>query len=219
MAESGGRTDMPPLSTSRIVDTALDLIAADGGELTMRNLARALGATPMSLYRHVRDKADLETLIADRILEDVDTTLPPGDWREQAAALHGELRRVLLARPAVGRLVTAGWVSARGRTRLQDRLYGVLREAGFRGPDVVIAADALELFTLGSICHDLSDIARAADPAVPGRLAHVTADGTPNLVEYAVFLARRDAGVLFASGYAALLEGLDAALVRNPAET
>jgi AcrR family transcriptional regulator len=202
------------LNAQRIVTAALERIEADGAAaLTMRNVARSLGATPMSLYRHVRDKAELEALVVDRVLDGVADVAFEGDWRERAAALHGELRRVLLERPAVGRLVTERWAGSRGRTRIQDRLYGILREAGFSGPDVVIAADALELYTLGSICHDLTDTMRS-ERAGSGRLAHIGMDATPNLVEYAVWLVKRDADVMFASGYAALLEGLEAALAR-----
>jgi AcrR family transcriptional regulator len=201
-----------PLNAQRIVTAALERIEADGAAaLTMRNVARSLGTTPMSLYRHVRDKAELEGLVVDRVLEGVADVELAGAWRERAAALHGELRRVMLERPAVGRLVIECWASSRGRTRIQDRLYGILQEAGFTGPDVVIAADALELFTLGSVCHDLADGSRA-EGAGAGRLAHIGVESTPNLVEYAVYLVKRDSEVMFASGYAALLEGLEAAL-------
>lgn len=202
-----------PLNVNRIVTAALERIEADGAAaLTMRNVARSLGATPMSLYRHVRDKAELESLVVDRVLDGVAAVELSGDWRERASALHGELRRVLLERPAVGRLVIDCWASSRGRTRIQDCLFGILQEAGFSGPDVVIAADALELYTLGSVCHDLTDASRA-DRSGAGRLAHIDVESTPNLVEYAVYLVKRDAGVMFASGHAALLEGLESALV------
>jgi AcrR family transcriptional regulator len=200
----------------RVVTAALEQIEVNGAAaLTMRNVARALDATPMSLYRHVRDKAELEALVVDRVLEGVASVRLEGGWREKATALHGELRRVLLERPAAGRLVIDGWARSRGRIRIQDRLYGVLQEAGFSGPDVVIAADALELYALGSICHDLADSTRRAGGSDTGRLAHVGLEATPNLVEYAVYLVKRDADVMFASGYAALVEGLEAVLART----
>lgn len=210
MAENGAGA----LSTKRIVDAALERIEAEGaGALTMRNVARALGTTPMSLYRHVRDKAELELRVVDRVLEPVAEVDSSGDWRQRATGLHGELRRVLLERPAVGRLVLDCWARSRSRTRIQNRLFGILQEAGFSGPDVVIAADALELYALGAVCRDLSERSSDETSAGPGgRVAYIDVDTTPNLVDYAVFLIRRDADVMFASGYAALLEGLEAAL-------
>jgi AcrR family transcriptional regulator len=216
MTESTGEPGQP-LSMERVVTAALEQIEVNGAAaLTMRNVAKALGATPMSLYRHVRDKAELEALVVDRVLEGVASVRLDGGWREKATALHGELRRVLLERPAAGRLVIDGWARSRGRIRIQDRLYGILQEAGFSGPDVVIAADALELYALGSICHDLADSSRpAGGGSDTGRLAHVGTESTPNLVEYAVYLVKRDADVMFASGYAALVEGLEAVLART----
>lgn len=212
MAGDGGAG---ALNAERIVDEALERVDAEGvAGLTMRNLAKALGSTPMSLYRHVRDKAELEALLVDRVLEGVAAVGLEGDWRERAAGLHAELRRALLARPGLGRLALERWSRSRGRARIQDRLFGILQEAGFRGPDVVIAADALELFALGSISHDLSTLDAGGSTAT-GRLAHIGIETTPNLVDYSVYLIRRDPDVMFASGHAALLEGLEAALVRE----
>jgi AcrR family transcriptional regulator len=205
------------LSAERIVDAALERIEVEGAEaLTMRNVARALGATPMSLYRHIRDKAELEVRVVDRVLGGAAATDAEGDWRERVTSLHTGLRQVLLDRPAVGHLAIDCWARSRGRTRIQDRLYAILQDAGFSGPDVVIAADALELYTLGAICRDLSELALSAtgESGLGSRVAYVDVDTTPHLVDYAVYLIRRDADVMFASGYAALLEGLEAALTR-----
>ena len=53
-----------PLSVERIVDTALDIVAAEGFEaLTMRRVAAALDTGPASLYAHVVNKADLDELL------------------------------------------------------------------------------------------------------------------------------------------------------------
>ena len=50
----------PRLSRHEIVREALALVRRRGREsLTMRSLAEELGCGPMSLYSHVRDKAEL----------------------------------------------------------------------------------------------------------------------------------------------------------------
>eukprot|EP01034_Spumella_vulgaris_P047073 gene47073-58734_t len=60
-----------------ILAAALALLDEGGGQgLTMRALATRLGVTPMSLYRHVEDRAGLLRALSDRVyagvLEGVD---------------------------------------------------------------------------------------------------------------------------------------------------
>ncbi|MDV6012811.1 TetR/AcrR family transcriptional regulator [Haloechinothrix sp. LS1_15] len=58
----------PSLTLDRIVDTAIAIADAEGTEaLSMRRVARELGAGAMSLYRYVPGKAELLTLMLDRI--------------------------------------------------------------------------------------------------------------------------------------------------------
>lgn len=54
----------PALSRQRVVATAIEMADAEGlGALSMRRVAADLGTATMSLYRHVRSKDDLLTLM------------------------------------------------------------------------------------------------------------------------------------------------------------
>jgi len=195
------------LDAGRIAEAALELIDRQGlAGLTMRRLAEACGSTPMTLYRHVRDRAELERLVAERVLERVPPARPLADWRDGVGELMGGLRGTVLRSPGPGRLVLSCWPALRGRSRIMDQLYGVLLSAGYKGPDVVIAADAIELYVMGAIAHDL------ADAPVTGRLAHVGVELTPHLVEFAAYLVKRDADVMYASGLDVVIRGLEETL-------
>lgn len=202
------------LSVERVVEEAERIVGSGGLEsLTMRRLAESLGTTAMSLYRHVRDKDDLVERIVDRRLGTVADREHAGGWREGLAALHGELRRVLLEDEGVARAFIGRPSSGPNQARILERMLEYLVEGGFRGPDVVIASDALYVYTLGSVCHD------ATRPVAewPRHLAR--AEGaTPRLAEHARYLQRREPDVMFAVGHAAVLAGLEALLVREQAE-
>lgn len=73
------------LSRERIVEAAIAIADDEGlGPLTMRVLARELGVSTMSLYRHVKSREELLVLMADAVL--AEQTLPrrgKNSWRKQ----------------------------------------------------------------------------------------------------------------------------------------
>lgn len=83
LKETARRGPKPKLSRAAIVDAAIALADAEGLEaVSMQRVAKELGYTTMSLYRHVDSKEDLLTLMSDTAM-----TRPPlepradGDWR------------------------------------------------------------------------------------------------------------------------------------------
>jgi TetR/AcrR family transcriptional regulator, tetracycline repressor protein len=75
------------LTRQAIVDRALELGDAEGLEaVTLRRLASELGVTPMSLYRHVKDKQDLVNTMYEALVEDFDLKAdfrPSMNWANQ----------------------------------------------------------------------------------------------------------------------------------------
>lgn len=84
-AEPDRRRPAPPveLSRERVVRAGIALADAEGLDaLSMRTLAAHLGASPMSLYRHVSGKDELVLLMADAAYgEFAVETAPTGGWR------------------------------------------------------------------------------------------------------------------------------------------
>ncbi len=97
----------PPLTRERVVAEALTVIAEEGvGALTMRTLAARLGVVPGALYRHVRNKEQLQDLVLDGVLAEVDCHLDTAlAWTQQIKVLAHRLRTVLEGHPGVAGLL------------------------------------------------------------------------------------------------------------------
>jgi len=134
MSVSPGATAQPRarLSKERVLAAAL-AIADRGGlsGLTIRSLAEALGAKPMSVYYYVSSKDELLDALVDMVFEEVDLPDPEGPWRE-------EMRR--RARSARARLGQHRWAIGllESRTnpgpanlRHHEAVLACLRHAGF----------------------------------------------------------------------------------------
>jgi AcrR family transcriptional regulator len=116
-----------PLGVGRIVAAAVLIADVEGLDgLSMRRVATELGAGPMSLYRHVRDKDDLLLRMMDAVLREarLPAVAPPG-WRPRlevaARSLWAAFRRhpwlapaLSLTRPQAiaGGLAYTEWVLA-----------------------------------------------------------------------------------------------------------
>jgi AcrR family transcriptional regulator len=95
------RGPRPALTLDQVVDAAIALADAEGlSAVTMRRLARALDAAPMTLYTYVPGKAELLDLMLDAAyarMPRADTTGLP--WRARATAVAEENRALLVAHP------------------------------------------------------------------------------------------------------------------------
>ena len=86
------------LSRTQILEAALELADRDGLEaVTMQRIARAIGAEPMSLYRHVRNKEDLLDGLVDLVFAEIELPSPADPWK---VAMR---RRAVSVRDALGR--------------------------------------------------------------------------------------------------------------------
>jgi AcrR family transcriptional regulator len=71
-----------------VVAAARSIVERDGIEtLTMREVARELGSSPMATYRHVRDKDELLVLLLDQLAGELPR--PRFSGRATQAALSG----------------------------------------------------------------------------------------------------------------------------------
>jgi AcrR family transcriptional regulator len=112
------------LAVDAVVAAGIAVADAEGlAALSMRRVAAELGAAPMSLYRHVRDKEDLLLGMMDAAISEVRLPDPPGSWRDglevAARALWTGFRRhpwlpsaLSLTRPQLlpGALTYSEWV-------------------------------------------------------------------------------------------------------------
>src|SRR5215475_14807937 len=102
MRTSDGRAPWGSLARGDIVEAAVSLVEAGGYEdMSIRNLAAELGVSPMSLYRHIRDKDDLLDEVVDILLAEVwRPAADEDDWRAWIIEAAARMRQFLVTQPA-----------------------------------------------------------------------------------------------------------------------
>jgi len=132
-----------------VVAAAVALADADGLEaVTMRAVAHALGASPMTLYTYVPGKAELLDLMLDAVCAEVprdDTAGRP--WRERQTAVAEQNRSLYRTHPWAAQITT-------GRPPLGPGSIGKYEHelAAFDGLDLPdVDADACLAYLLGFV--------------------------------------------------------------------
>lgn len=121
-----------PALVSRASVLAAGLAIADEEGLeavTMGAVAVRLRVTPMALYRHVANKADL----LDGIVELLLTELPPptaGPWTDELEELADAIRASAHRHPSVFPLLLQRPATTPRARRVRDNVYSVLKDAG-----------------------------------------------------------------------------------------
>jgi AcrR family transcriptional regulator len=117
-----------PITVGRIVDAALQLVAAEGFDaLTMRRVAAALQTGPASLYAHVRDKAELDDLMIGELCSRVTLPVPdPARWKAQAIDVCRQLRDQYLRYPEIWRATLAAAPHSLETLRINEGLLAIL---------------------------------------------------------------------------------------------
>jgi TetR/AcrR family tetracycline transcriptional repressor len=199
------------LTLQAILDASMALLDARGAAaLTMRSVAEALGCTQASLYRHVRDREELVTLLADRAVSVVSSAPPDDlDWAEQAAWSARRFREHLCRHPGVVSLL-------RGTERLGPNSLAAVEYAlelfigaGLSPRLASAAASSLATFIVGSVQFNLGLDASDPDESHDRRRLYGSRDAAafPLLVQHADVLAEVGSDDEFEVGLNALLAG------------
>ncbi len=212
---SGGQRERVPLSRERVLRGAVAIADASGvGALTMRSLARELGAKPMSLYHYVAGKDEILDGIVDLVFGEIELPSAAGDWRSEMR------RRAMSARQVLRRHTWAiGLMESRANPgpatlRHHDATIGTLRGAGFS-----VAATAHAYALLDSYVYGFA-LQEAALPFKRETVAEITQPIThgipvgqyPHFVEMAtqhILRAGYDFGDEFEIGLAIILDALE----------
>jgi AcrR family transcriptional regulator len=125
-------TTRPRLSKERVLSAAM-AIADRGGlpGLTIRSLAKELGAKPMSVYYYVASKDDLLDNLVDLVFAEIELPDPEGDWRAEMRRRALSARaRLNVHRWAIG-LLESRTSPGPATLRHHDVVLACLRHAGF----------------------------------------------------------------------------------------
>jgi AcrR family transcriptional regulator len=132
------------------LSTSLDLADEMGlAAVTMQAVAGRLGVTPMALYRHVANKADLLDGLVERILLDVPLPDPADPWPDRLRALAYGTRAAARRHPQIFPLLLQRAAVTAGARRTRDVVYAALRQAGLAEEDVVQLERLLATAVLG----------------------------------------------------------------------
>jgi AcrR family transcriptional regulator len=207
----------PPLTRQRVVAEALTVIAQDGvSALTMRTLAARLGVVPGALYRHVRNKEQLQDLVLDGVLAEVDSAVDPSlPWTQQLKLLAHRLRQVLEGHPGVAGLLQLRDPLGPNSLAVAEAFLEPLQAAGFPNHEAGLAYFLLIDYTTGFAASSppiSTNQQRVRDQATRSQLHQffrsLPADRFPALVALGehVWIDNRDQR--FTAGLDTLVDGL-----------
>jgi TetR/AcrR family transcriptional regulator, tetracycline repressor protein len=219
-APSDDRDRRPQLTRERVVAEALVVIAEDGVQaLTMRTLAARLGVVPGALYRHVRNKEQLQDLVLDGVLAEVDYGVDPSmSWAEQIKLLAHRLRAILEDHPGVAGILKTRDPLGPHSLALAEAFLAPLHAAGFPDREAGLAfflvVDYTVGFAVGSPRTSVNE-QRVRDPAVRTQLHEffrsLPPDRFPTLVALGEHVWLDNRGERFAAGLDVLADGLEQA--------
>ncbi len=139
------------LSRSSIAAAAIEVLDEKGLEgLTMREVARKLGAGTMSLYRHVESRDELLDLVVTTLTNRVELDPLTGDWRADLTRVACRMKEELVLRPQLTMLLTTRARATAPSLRALDTTLGILRAAGMSPREAVRANHALGNLVAGA---------------------------------------------------------------------
>jgi AcrR family transcriptional regulator len=169
-------------SVAEIAACALEIVDRDGlGGLSMRTLAGALGTGPMTLYNYVKDRGQLEELVAEAVIASVELSEPSQDWLQDVQCIATAMWQAVRRHPNVVPLVLTRRTVSPSSYAPAERLVEALARGGLRDADLLAAFRAVLALVMGSAQVELAgplagadrDTEQVAVAAQIGRLAGV----------------------------------------------
>ena len=218
-AEAPSSVERATLSGEAILRAALHVADRDGlSGLTMRKIAGHLGASPMGVYRHFRNKAEIVGGLVDLVVGDYDVTNhDEPSWTEWVRETFLQMKHALCAHPGIIPLLGATAFRGSNALGVLERVLDVLREAGL-GEASVPLFHTLMSYTIGAVAVESSAFSQTAgeeelDVEEQLRRAQLFFELAPrsthpNVVASAPQLARFGTGDQFLSGLDRILSSV-----------
>jgi AcrR family transcriptional regulator len=147
--------DRTTLSRERICAEALALVDQEGLDaLSMRRLGARLGVEAMSLYNHVRNKAELLDALHAAVLGGLDPHVSGDGWRPLLGGMARALHTALLAHPHVLPLFTTRPVTAPEALATIERIGAAFQRANYTPTEIEQGIYVVGMFTIGHAIFD-----------------------------------------------------------------
>jgi TetR/AcrR family transcriptional regulator, tetracycline repressor protein len=187
MTRAAHKQGRSPLDRDAIVAAALREIDEHGLDaFSVRQLAKRLGVYPTAITWHVSTRDRLLAEVAALALADI---LPPGfpdSWQTYLRQLLHRFREAIRRHPNIAPLIGTQLVANRGvDLAFVERLLAALAHAGFTGPKLVAAYNAVIAALVGFPTQEFAPIpgeaTKAWQQAIRARLKRVDAFAYPVL--------------------------------------
>lgn len=208
--------DRPALTAALITEAAASVADAGGlGQVSMRNVAKALGVEAMSLYHHIEGKDALVDALVDWVFAQIELPAPGQPWRAAMAERATSARAVLAAHPWALGLIESRRTPSPALLRHHDGVLGALRGGGFSVLLAAHAFSALDAYVYGFVLTE-TNLPMAPDESAEDFVDEISAalpaEDYPHLVELIrerVIGRDYSYGDEFAFGLDLLLDGLE----------
>ncbi len=160
------------LSPEVILQAALAIADREGlACLTLRKIATKLDASPMAIYRHFRNKAELVAKLPDYVVGIYGVTEhATEDWRDWIVVTLLRMRTGLLEHPGVISLLGSSATSGPNAFAVMERFLAVVRKAGVEEEAVIQLFHLLMSYTVGAVAIENAALQRLATST--GRRQH-----------------------------------------------
>ncbi|QJT03549.1 TetR/AcrR family transcriptional regulator [Streptomyces asoensis] len=167
MTEEKRAVGRPPrIEKRQIVDVARRIIQAEGvGALSMRRVAKEVGATPMALYHHVRDKDELLMLTLSGMAETFERPPLPEHPRDRVLATAVHMHAILSEVDWVVDVLSLGDLTDKGALWMPEEIIDSAIACGLSPEAAIHAYRTIWYVVHGALVFRRADARRAADPA------------------------------------------------------
>jgi AcrR family transcriptional regulator len=157
------------LTTERIVDTAMALLAEKGYDaVSMRSLAKALDTGPASLYQHVANRDELDQLVIDRIARRLEIPEPdPERWAEQLKDVLRQMRDLYHDHPGSARAAMAQVPTMEGSMRAAEGIMAICVAGGISPQAAAWMCDLAALY-VSAVGYEASLWVQRQNSTAPG---------------------------------------------------
>jgi AcrR family transcriptional regulator len=222
VSENAGRR--PRLTRERVIQAALSVADSGGlGSLTIRSLAKELGAKPMSVYYHVANKDEILAALVDIVFSEIQLPVPGGDWRSEMRKRAASAREVLARhRWAIG-LLESRTDPGPANLRHHDTVIATLQAAGFSAELTAHAYALIDSYVYGFALQEAALPFQGPDSVgdvAESIMKQITEGEYPHLVQMATSYYLQpgyDFGDEFAFGLELILDGIQRLLAPREA--
>lgn len=211
----------PRLSRELVLRAAVAIADAGGiGSLTMRSLATALEAKPMSIYHHVANKDEVLDGIVDIVFSEIELPAIGGDWQAEMRRRAASAREAMRRHPWAIGLVETRIGPGPATLKHHDAVIGTLREAGFSVEMTAHAFALIDAYVYGFALSEATlpiNGPETVTEVAEQMMDRYSAEDYPHLAEFSIEHILKpgyDYGAEFEFGLDLVLDGLARSLQR-----